>query len=72
MMEAVRTSETSVNNYFTWQYIPEDNFELHTRRRENSNSHIVVFGLWHRVSNPVKPYILSIKRTSKQPKTGNQ
>jgi hypothetical protein len=26
-MEAVRTSETSVNNYFTWQYIPEDNSE---------------------------------------------
>jgi hypothetical protein len=24
MMEAVRTSETSVNNYFTRQYIPED------------------------------------------------
>jgi hypothetical protein len=27
MMEAVRTSETSVNNYFTLQYIPEDNSE---------------------------------------------
>jgi hypothetical protein len=27
MMEAVRTSETSVNNYFTRQYIPEDNSE---------------------------------------------
>jgi hypothetical protein len=26
-MEAVRTSETSVNNYFTRQYIPEDNSE---------------------------------------------
>jgi hypothetical protein len=25
--EAVRTSETSVNNYFTRQYIPEDNSE---------------------------------------------
>jgi hypothetical protein len=24
MMEAARTSETSVNNYFTRQYIPED------------------------------------------------
>jgi hypothetical protein len=24
-MEAVRTSETSVDNYFTRQYIPEDN-----------------------------------------------
>jgi len=28
MMEAARTSETSVNNYFTWQYIPEDISEL--------------------------------------------
>jgi hypothetical protein len=28
MMEAVRISETSVNNYFTRQYIPEDNSEL--------------------------------------------
>jgi hypothetical protein len=27
MMEAVRTSETSVNNHFTRQYIPEDNSE---------------------------------------------
>jgi hypothetical protein len=29
MMEAVRTSETSVDNHFTWQYIPEDNSEHH-------------------------------------------
>jgi len=41
MMEAARTSETSVDNYFTRQYIPEDNSELHTRRRENLKSHIV-------------------------------
>jgi hypothetical protein len=27
MMEAVCTSETSVDNHFTWQYIPEDNSE---------------------------------------------
>jgi hypothetical protein len=40
MMEAVRTSETSVDNYFTRQYIPEDNSD-HTRRRENLKSHIV-------------------------------
>jgi hypothetical protein len=38
-MEAVRTSETSVDNYFTRQYIPEDNSELQTRRRENLKSH---------------------------------
>jgi hypothetical protein len=30
MMEAVRTSETSVDNHFTRQYIPEDNSEQHT------------------------------------------
>jgi hypothetical protein len=30
MMEAVRTSETSADNHFTWQYIPEDNSEHHT------------------------------------------
>jgi hypothetical protein len=39
MMEAVRTSETSVDNYFTRQYIPEDNSEHHTHRRENLKSH---------------------------------
>jgi hypothetical protein len=39
MMETVHTSETSVDNNFTWQYISEDNSELHTRRRENFKSH---------------------------------
>jgi hypothetical protein len=39
MMEAARTFETSVGNYFTRQYIPEDKSELHTRRRENLKSH---------------------------------
>jgi len=37
-MEAARTSETSVDNYLTRQYIPEDNSE-HTRRRKNLKSH---------------------------------
>jgi hypothetical protein len=27
MMEAVRTSETSVDNHFTWQYNPEESSE---------------------------------------------
>jgi hypothetical protein len=27
-MEAARTSETSDDNYFTWQYFPEDKSEL--------------------------------------------
>jgi hypothetical protein len=29
MMEAVRISETSIDNYFAQQYIPEDNSEHH-------------------------------------------
>jgi hypothetical protein len=29
MMEAERTSETSVDNYFTRQYIPEDKSEVY-------------------------------------------
>jgi ribonuclease HII len=40
MMEAVRTSETSVDNHFTRQYNLEDSSEHHTRRRENLKSHI--------------------------------
>jgi hypothetical protein len=39
MMEAARTSETSADNYFTRQYIPEDKSELYTHRRENLKSH---------------------------------
>jgi hypothetical protein len=30
MMEAARISETSIGNYFTRQYIPEDISEFHT------------------------------------------
>jgi hypothetical protein len=44
MMEAVRTSETSVDSYFTRQYIPEDNSEHHTCHRENLKSHILEVG----------------------------
>jgi hypothetical protein len=32
MMEAARNSETSVDNYFTRQYIPEDKSELRTHK----------------------------------------
>jgi hypothetical protein len=40
MMEAARTSETSVDIQLrTRQYVPEDS-ELHTRRRENLKSHM--------------------------------
>jgi hypothetical protein len=41
MMKAAPTSETSVDNYFTRQYILEDKSELHTRRRENLKSHTI-------------------------------
>jgi hypothetical protein len=34
MMEAVRTSETSVDNHFTRQYIPEDNSEHRVEYRQ--------------------------------------
>jgi hypothetical protein len=44
-MEAARTSETSVDIEFrTQQYIPEDS-ELHTRRRENLKSHVMLLNL---------------------------
>jgi hypothetical protein len=39
MLEAVRTSETLVDNHFTRQYNPEDSSERHTLRRENLKSH---------------------------------
>jgi hypothetical protein len=32
-----------VDNYFTRQYIPEDNSEHHTHRRENLKSHNIQF-----------------------------
>jgi hypothetical protein len=35
-----------VDNYFTLQYIPENNSELHTRRRENLKSHIITLILF--------------------------
>jgi hypothetical protein len=45
MMEAVRTSETSVDNHSTRQYNPEDSSEHHTRRRENlKNQYIMNIG----------------------------
>jgi hypothetical protein len=53
-MEAVRTSETSVDNNFTWQYIPEDNSEHHGRTspffvyalRKQTFYGKEVFGFW--------------------------
>jgi hypothetical protein len=39
--------ETSDDNHFTRQYIPEDNSEHHTRRRENLKSHKWQETVWH-------------------------
>jgi hypothetical protein len=56
-MEAVRTSETSVDNNFTRRYIPEDSSEHHTRRRENLKSHKADC-IWKRgIAVPVLPSI---------------
>jgi hypothetical protein len=46
MMDAVRTSETSVDNHSTRQYNPEDSSEHHTRRRENLKSHMFRIVFW--------------------------
>jgi hypothetical protein len=45
MMEAVRTSETSVDNNFTRQYIPEDNSEQCVWRY-NRCQYNAVKGFW--------------------------
>jgi hypothetical protein len=62
MMEAVHTSETSVDNNFTQQYIPEDSFEHHTCRRENLKSHIAISIIFHDLHLlsplPIKHHIL--------------
>jgi hypothetical protein len=63
MMEAARTSETSVDNYFTRQYIPEDNSELHTRRRENLKSQteyfVVIIWLYSQIRARASPFGVS-------------
>jgi hypothetical protein len=46
MMEAVQTSETSVNSYqCTRRYNPEDS-HLHSHRRENLKSYLVKFNIF--------------------------
>jgi hypothetical protein len=39
----VRTASVIREHHFTRQYIPEDNSEHHTRRRENLKSHILIY-----------------------------
>jgi hypothetical protein len=67
MMEAVRTSETSVDNHFTRQYNPEDNSEHHTRRREDLKSHVIVSDGDSRGSSPQRTaeFLLSHSRINK-------
>jgi hypothetical protein len=50
MRETALTSETSVDNYFRRQFIPEDNSELYTRRRENLKSHVSSSGSYMSIS----------------------
>jgi hypothetical protein len=55
MMEATRTSETSVDIQLrTRQYIPGDS-ELHTRRRENLKSHTAEILIIFRCHLPPPP-----------------
>jgi hypothetical protein len=61
-MEAVRTSEMSVNfNLTTRRYIPEDS-KLHARRRENLKSHNVrhVLSQSHSALAKLKAAVISI------------
>jgi hypothetical protein len=48
MMEAARTSETSVDNYFTRQYIPEDKSEhlLDRLSRKRYSDHYKTHPTW--------------------------
>jgi hypothetical protein len=62
-MEAVRASETSVDNHFTRQYIPGDNSEHHTRRRENLKSHTLL-GLGGLDLNPIPPEYIAVVVTT--------
>jgi hypothetical protein len=63
MMEAVHTSETSVNfNVTTRRYIPEDS-KLHIRRRENLKYHemrCVFFEERHECSNTTGSLLTSV------------
>jgi hypothetical protein len=71
MMQAARTSKTSVNNYFTRQYIPEDKSELHIRRRENLKSHTAL-ALAECRPTPEERQKKSRKEIRKKPLTINQ
>jgi hypothetical protein len=62
-METLHTSETSVHNYFTRQYIAEDNSEHHTRRRENLKSN--KFELFYVLKYKESRYRLRTNRTKK-------
>jgi hypothetical protein len=59
-MEAVRTSETSVDNHSTRQYNPEDSSEHHTRRRENLKSHMMIYLAYVREQHQSTLYVLLV------------
>jgi hypothetical protein len=64
MMEAVRTSETSEEIYFTRQCIPEDSSENHTGRRENLKSPVFLGtfgGICSKIANVSQRRKLSFK-----------
>jgi hypothetical protein len=60
-MEAARTSETLVNLYQTTRcYNPEDS-NLHTHRRENLKSYLIIFLLIVSHDKDIKGKITSVK-----------
>jgi hypothetical protein len=72
MMEAVRTSETSIDNHSTRQYNPEDSSEHHIRRRENLKSHKLTWLLQQRQKSYnhvsytiILQYVLCVQKQSK-------
>jgi hypothetical protein len=51
-MEAARTSTTSVDNYFTPQYIPEDKSELNLTEFTVVNNLAAMVTMEHKKSKP--------------------
>jgi hypothetical protein len=73
MMEAVRTSETSVDNHFTRQYNPEDSSEHHTRCCENLKSHKEIFVYYStQISSGIKTSLQLAPGSFPEGKVGRQ
>jgi hypothetical protein len=56
MMEAARTSETLVDNYFTWQYIPEDKSELQDALFPPLPESVLLEFDWHLMTYTFSPF----------------